>query len=501
MPAKKKKSVKKVFSRANLQTSTMLILGAVGLVLIIILLLGLTSMYASAQSGVTVDMKINGSDNPASVTTNTAFTMSWTTTGVSPNGKCYNPATSYAWVPVNAGSSGSVSKSVSYAGTFTYSIYCSDSSGAFHTANNACGYTPCDSTTITVTNPPASPPASGGGNNGGGGSAPSGGGSSGGGSVPSAGSSGGSSGSTPKKTTSTAPSPANTTQPVRVAPGPPSDFTASAKPGETGVSLTWKAPSAASSVSAYVLERSTDGGQTWVVVTSTIVGTDYVDTETQFGTQYYYRLASIGTAGDRSDYVYTQISTTSFVPNLHPASELTLYSKDRIVTVRLPVGSVGKDAVCSIEANIQLGDYPDINDYVLAAGPYTVVCKYEDGSLVSDFLKPFTVSVATKELRKKYNVLSYYSRTGQSTTWTEITGITQADGGLTDTFEVKSANVIAVMGKPHHTPAWVKATRILLTLLFIVVVVIVGGRLLSGFVLRRRLQQQQDDYYRKANGL
>jgi titin len=77
----------------------------------------------------------------------------------------------------------------------------------------------------------------------------------------------------------------------------PSGLTATA--GNTQVSLSWTAPTSTggSSISAYVVERSADGGATWSTVSSSVATTTYVVTGLTNAVSYSFRVSAVNASG------------------------------------------------------------------------------------------------------------------------------------------------------------------------------------------------------------
>jgi hypothetical protein len=355
---------------------------------------------------------------------------------------------------------------------------------------------------------PSSPPPSGGSTGG-----SSGGGSSGGGSTtppPSSGggsSSGGSSsgGSVPSSvgsrriTPPSSSSSGNNTAAVlsdSTAPSTPNGFSATSNLGDVGVNLSWQSATDNVGVAGYKLERSDDGGKTWNIIGSAIVGTSSVDADTKFNTHYDYRLSAFDAAGNYSGFASASVDTAGFQPNAGPNQEVTLTSEDNIVTVTIPTGALAEEAVCSIEIDSNLGESPDVADYVLAAGPYQVVCKNKDGINITSFNEPIRVSIDTSSFNK-YDDLAYYSRQIGTGQWENISEVTHDSGSKTDSFELKESTTFAIMGKPHKTSFWIK----LLWILLILVIIGVGVYFFIRWRKKRVAEQMYDDYYRKSQGL
>ncbi|NOH02165.1 MAG: fibronectin type III domain-containing protein [Chloroflexi bacterium] len=99
------------------------------------------------------------------------------------------------------------------------------------------------------------------------------------------------------------------------APGAPSNLSAAVNTG-TSVDLTWTA--ATGVLSGYRVERSTDGGITWLDVfdVPNPAALGYTDTTSQGGVTYWYQVFAYNAAGDPLPSNVAQIT----VPNLPPAA-------------------------------------------------------------------------------------------------------------------------------------------------------------------------------------
>lgn len=362
--------------------------------------------------------------------------------------------------------------------------------------------------------PPQTPPPSGGGSSTGGGTSGGGGTSSGGGTSAPSGSGGGSStggGTSPSSGGGSVPSSVGsrrTTPPSgsggstaaaasdSSAPSTPNGFTATSALGDVGVNLSWQASTDNIGVAGYKLERSDDNGTTWIVIGDAIQGTASVDADTKFSAHYEYRLSAYDAAGNYSGYATASVDTAGFQPNAGPNQEVTLTSGDNIVSVTIPSGALSEDSVCSIEIDANLGESPDVTGYVLAAGPYQIVCKNKDGINASSFNEAVKVTIDTTSF-KKYDALAYYNRQFGTGQWDNISNVTSDSSTKTDTFELTDSTTFAIMGKPHKTPLWIK----LLWILIIVSLLAVGAYFFIRWRKKHVAEQMYDDYYRKSQGL
>jgi hypothetical protein len=305
---------------------------------------------------------------------------------------------------------------------------------------------------------------------------------------PSSGSLSGGSGSHPPSGQTATPAVTDTTP-----PGVPTGFQATMATDSTTVLLSWDLPSDKTSVSGYTLERSTDG-QIWDSITKDTKDTFYKDSDVMFKTKYIYRLAAFDSSMNFSEFAMTGVTTNSFASNAGPNKDLALTSPDGLVTMFIQAGTLNDDALCDIQEQVgSLG--PVINDYNLVAGPYGLVCKKSDGTALTSFNKPIDVTVTvSKNDRKKYGSINYFSQDHEQWNHIKVTGKDKRSGG--DKFQLNNAWVFAVMGKTKHTPVWIKLIFIIFSLTFIVATTIFG----IVWWRRRRLEDQYDDYWRKSKG-
>jgi len=251
--------------------------------------------------------------------------------------------------------------------------------------------TPTTAKTPTPTPTPTSAPNPGGGSSGGSGGSSGGGGGSGSGTTSGGGGSSGGSASTPGSGSGGG----GVTLPV-VAPGTPSNFTASVSSSNAVVDLTWEAPASNAAVS-YQVERSLDQVN-WSVLAGDIPATNYEDTTVSFQVHYYYRLTAQNSAGT-SPPATADVTTPAFTANSgDPSSDqsVTYNSDDNVATVIMPSGAVSGEADCSVSN-------PTGNETVpsgkrLVVGPYALICKDSSGLAISSFAQPlsWTLNVKSK---------------------------------------------------------------------------------------------------------
>lgn len=99
---------------------------------------------------------------------------------------------------------------------------------------------------------------------------------------------------------------------ITTAPGAPSNLTATA--GNAEVALSWSAGSGASSYNVY--RGTSSGGESSTPLVTGVSGTTYTDTTVTNGTKYYYKVASVNTAGTSSQS--NEASATPVAPTEGP---------------------------------------------------------------------------------------------------------------------------------------------------------------------------------------
>jgi hypothetical protein len=289
-------------------------------------------------------------------------------------------------------------------------------------------------------------------------------------------------------TANPSPAPADT-QP----PSSPTNFRASMGPNSTSVLLTWDAATDNVVVQGYKLERSVDG-QNWESVSKDVNGTSYNDADVKFNTKYTYRLAAFDNTFNFSPYATAELTTNQFTSNATSGQDVTLTSADGFVNAFIPGGTFTEDVLCAIEEQTgSLG--PAITDYNLVAGPYEIICKKNDGTILGSLGDAIEVTVTVPgEERSKYGSISYFAQEGEQ--WNKLKVTSTDKRTKADKFQLKDTHVFAVMGKAKHTSPWIKLVFIIFFILLIVGAGIVG--LL--WWRRRKLRDQYDDYWRKSQG-
>lgn len=298
---------------------------------------------------------------------------------------------------------------------------------------------------------------------------------------------------TKPKTTTTPPS-NNTEPPDTTPPARPGNFKAATDVTKPGVQLTWDASTDNKGISAYVLERSTDGA-TYAVVDDQILGTEYFDSVTSFGQKYLYKLTAKDTAGNASEAATSEVTTPSFVANSGAGIDGRVTSDDGIITVHVPKDALSSPALCSVANNTDsLG--PSVDGYTLVAGPYEMICKLENGTLITAFDKPLIVSVKpSKKMLKTYSNLVYYSQSKEA--WNKLVIIEHDKTGNVDVFELKDATVFAVSGAPKEKQIWL----IVGVAIGSIALLAITFMWIKNKLAERNLDRWYTDYFRKNNGI
>lgn len=356
------------------------------------------------------------------------------------------------------------------AGVKTYTITCSNGAGSSAATRK-----------VTVNNPPQPP-------SGGGGSGSSG------GSSGSAGSTGSSSGS--NRGTGTAgrgggaPSSGSSAPSVSAPPATPSEFSSSNKDKST-VRLTWKNPSYSPGLSGYELERSLDQKNWDKIGKDNTPEESYDDTTVDFGTTYYYRLRVTGTNDLKSEYATSQITTELFQANTD-SDQTTLTSDDQKVTVTIPKNAFDSEANCSLRINNDVLS-PTKDKYETVTGPYEVLCKISDGTIVTRFKQPVIVTVNVK--KQPYSAYSFYTLAND---WQEIpTKPIKSEARL----DLTDQTTFVLLGKKGNTSIIVKILIGLIVLMAIGVGILYALRWLAVKREQQQIASMQEDYFRKEHGI
>ena len=117
-------------------------------------------------------------------------------------------------------------------------------------------------------------------------------------------------------------------------PQPPTGLTATAS-SSSQIDLSWNAPTnnGGSTITGYMIERSTDGGTSWSTVQSNIgsTSTTYSDTGLAHSTTYTYRVSTINSVGTSSPS--NTASATTF--NVIPSSPTDLTATAQLLKINL----------------------------------------------------------------------------------------------------------------------------------------------------------------------
>ncbi len=414
-----------------------------------------TGVNVTVTNPPAISLIANNSSNTITVTRGSSLTLSWTATN--------NPSTcsaSGSWGGAKP-ASGQESRTAdtSTAGTRTYTLTCANGVGGSAVSR-----------TVIVTNPTTSP-------------------------TPSNPSNPSPSPSPSKPGTPSRPGTPNPSNPVIV---PPATATAPPIPTEfsskivddTSVELTWGKSEYDGILLGYELDRSIDN-TTWENVHDDLISAEtFTDSDVKFETTYYYRLRAVGQNNLKSDYVTTEVTTEQFKSNT--SGDSTLVSEDQRVSVFISADSIDGDAQCALRNDNDLL-IPSKDEYSEFVGPYQILCKKEDGSIIENFAKPVRISINNE--KSGFKNLAYF---GYANDWQEIEGTLQDNIG---SFEMSEQISFAVLGQKSVTPLWL---IILISLLVLVVTIFGGLRLL--LFLRNRQEQNNikrisEDYYHKEHGI
>ncbi len=289
----------------------------------------------------------------------------------------------------------------------------------------------------------------------------------------------------PLQGSNNAPPPPDTTP-----PSAPANFRAVSEHGKPYVDLVWDGSTDNSGIKAYEIDRSTDQ-QNWITVQSGSPDTYYQDKDIQFSTQYYYRVRAVDLSNNQSEYSKTEVKTSGFEANVSPDKETSLKNESGTIIVNIPSDSVDKPLQCNVTPdNSTLA--PNLNDYIVIEEPHQILCKQEDGGLVTKFNKPLSIEWGVRSEKRASSVHFY----GYENEWKPLRTLSGNSKTRTYSFELSNGNVFAAMGKLKRTPVVLKIIVILAGLFGLIAGVMVFGR-------RRYRQKQQaalEDYWRKMSG-
>ena len=425
----------------------------------------------------------------SSYLTGDSVTVSWNSSNSNSCSK------SGAWGSGGIATSGSQARSsdTGSAGNISYGLTCQNTSTG-------------RAVTVNASASVSQKPTSGGGSGGSGGSTPP----SGGGTSSSGGSSTSSSGGSKSSTSSGSSNKSSNPSPNSGFPAPnsntPTNSSSSQPPSApqgivatnvgTNVSITWfQSQGGVGGINGYNIDRSTDK-QNWQSLAKGINTLTYIDTTVKFATLYYYRVQAYDSNGQTGDYAQVQITSNSFVANLSPDSDLTLASNDNMLSIYLPVGSVDTKTQCTIlnYATSDLSSSP--SGYALIAGPYQLICKQEDGRLISKLNKNATVTltVGQKTLSHYSSVKVFVSSGGK---WqAQAAGFDQKTGQYR--YQTANLNNVALFGKLKKPNYWI---YIILIPLILLAAGIIGIRIFNQYMARKQILSKDEDYRRKEQGL
>jgi hypothetical protein len=423
------------------------------------------------QNPPSISLRANGQSSNISLTKGKALTLSW---DVGNDPLICNASGTWGGGRYGNGSE-SRSSDTKTTGTKSYTLSCSNQVG-----------TSSATRIVTVTAPPttSTPSSPSTGSNSGSGTA-----------TPRT--STGSSGSNGNRSTTSAPrtatgQPTTNSQQVSVEPiQPPIPTNFSALTSEdSSITLSWELPEYLGALSGYELERSTDNEKWERIGPESLVDPTYLDTSTDFQTTYYYRVRALEASGLKSDYASVEATTGEFSSNLNPEGT-TLVSDDQSVSVFIPKDAIEGEASCNLYNNNDVLP-PAEDNYSTLTGPYDILCKNKDGTIIESFKLPIEITVTENTAYKNIRYFSY-----QEENWQEIQ-IERTDN--TAKFTLQDQITFVGIGQEKTTPLWVK---ILIALL------IVGGIIIGGFIIlkliirirqRNAYQSQSEDYYRKEHG-
>jgi uncharacterized membrane protein YgcG len=272
---------------------------------------------------------------------------------------------------------------------------------------------------------------------------------------------------------------------VATTPNDPSGFSALASGSNAVIDLSWLASTDDVGIAAYQLDRSLDQTN-WSVISSTNTSTSYDDTSVDFGIHYYYRLEAVDTSGVASNFVYADATTAAFVGNAGFGGTASTYtSDDNVASVTLASGAVDSSADCSVTDGSAQSFKPSPKRVV--AGPYTMVCKDQQGNIIESFNSSLAWNFNIKSKLKGLDSPEAYT-IGTSGTLGLVSNAKYTSSNETIAFTSASAASVLVLASVGATVPWGLILIILLLTGLIVGVLV--------FVLRQKQKLNYDEYLR-----
>lgn len=243
-------------------------------------------------------------------------------------------------------------------------------------------------------------------------------------------------------------------------PTTPANFTAQANELGSNIALSWQAATDNAGSVTYWLEKSANQ-QDWQVLFEDRSDTFYSDTEVKFETRYYYRLRARDAAGNYSGYATAEALTGSFKGNASPDEESVIKDEQKGIEVTIPAGALVAAAACTIEdAGLHVTDFVP-KDYMVAAGPFQVLCKTADNAVIGAFNKPLIIKWTIQPPKNVAGPLEYYGYDAEPFKVGTTSRDTEAQ---TDTFSLEKGTTFVAIGKLKRVSIWVKIAGVLLVL-------------------------------------
>lgn len=162
------------------------------------------------------------------------------------------------------------------------------------------------------------------------------------------------------------------------------------------VELSWQPSTDNVAVVGYTIERFKDGSD-WQMLSDKATSAYFSDSTAEFNANYTYRVSAYDGAGNPSEYAFTDISTSDFSANATSNSETSIESPDGKAIVKLTVGALSEDALCSILPVTEINNALPENGS-LAAGPYKIECKKKDGTIIDSFGAQVEVTIKSEKI-------------------------------------------------------------------------------------------------------
>lgn len=251
----------------------------------------------------------------------------------------------------------------------------------------------------------------------------------------------------------------------------PANFTAN--PSVVGAILNWNLSSGGSGDIHYEVDRSTDQ-TTWDSVATSIVGSTYADSTTNFSTLYYYRVHAVDSNGVTSDYATSQVTTGNYNSDVSAGTTQSITSDDGLATITIPTAALATDAVCAVVAQTTNGHTgTTTKTQSVVVGPYLLICRDSSGTVIDRLNGNLGVSLKVSlQVAAHFTGFMGATASANSTSFTAVKPSNYDARAHSVSFSVSGAQSFAVTAHPK--------TNLSLYIEIIVTLVVIGGLITVG---------------------